>query len=98
MFSQVSVRPQGVLRSQILSREGTPVLARGYPSPVARTGESPRRQRSRADTCYAAGDMPLAVRQGDFLVFSIFNWLSGMGSTGIFLLSIFYHYFEKRIS
>ena len=47
----------------------------GYPPPIqCWTGTPPppsRRQSSIASTCYAAGGMPLAFTQEDFLVFSI---------------------------
>ena len=57
-----------------LSRtRGTPIQdGTGVPPPPVRTGlrypSPPADQDSRASTCYAAGGMPLAVTQEDFLV------------------------------
>ena len=52
-------------------------LPRGYPSHVGvpRDGVFPPGQGSRGSTGYAAGGMPLAFKQEDFLVFAKkFGW------------------------
>ena len=50
---------------------GTPQPGMGYPSAQTWDGvPPPTRQSSIAITCYAAGGMPLAFTQEDFLVFS----------------------------
>ena len=64
--------PRSFRWSLVLTRggEGVPHRELGYPPPLAGTGvpPPPRRQNSRASTCYVVGGTPLAVTQEDCLV------------------------------
>ena len=60
----VSVRTQGVGSPSTDKGGGTPI----HPDRQRGTPILPGRQNSRANTCYAAGGMPLAFTQEDFLV------------------------------
>ena len=86
------------LLSQIFSEGGTPVPARGGTPErgtlTAGTGVlppfTPRRQNSRASTCYAAGGMSLAVTQEDFLMYEIII-------TGVKIISYCFHCLRGRV-